>query len=204
MRGAEAVEEVQERHSALETGHEGEGGHVLRLLNGGAGENGEAGRPGCVDVGVVSEDRERVPGNGTGSDVEDARLQLAGDLEHVRQHQEQALARRERRRQRATLQGAMDDAGGTSLRLHLDDLRHLPPQVPATGRRPGVGQLPHRARRRDRIDGDHLGQPVRDARRRLVAVEDQPLQLARFHTQKLGPGVLLVVGKDADRRRENY
>ncbi len=74
MRGAEPVEEVQERHSALEAGHEGEGGHVLGLLNGTAGENGETGRPGGVDVGVVAEDRERVRGDGTGRDVEDARL----------------------------------------------------------------------------------------------------------------------------------
>jgi hypothetical protein len=45
---------------------------------------------------------------------------------------------------------------------------------------------------------------VRDACRRLVAIDDQSLQLPRFHTRKLGPGVLLVVGKDADRVRKNY
>jgi hypothetical protein len=187
-----------------ETGHEGEGGHVVGLLNGSAGENGETGRPGGIDVGVVTEDRERVPGDGARRDMEHARLQLAGDLEHVRQHEEQALARGECRRKGATLQGAMDNAGGTSLRLHLDDLGHLPPQVPAAGGRPGVGQLPHRARGRDRIDGDHLSEPVRDARRRLVAVHDQSVQLARFHTQKLGPGVFVAVGRDADRVGENY
>jgi len=130
---------------------------------------------------VITEDRERVPGHRTGSHVEDARLEFAGDLEHVRQHQEQPLARREGRRQRTTLQSAVDNTGGTCLRLHLDDLGHLPPQVPAADRRPGVGQLPHRAGRRDRVDGDDLSELVRHTRRRLVAVDDELLRPARFH-----------------------
>ena len=44
-----------------------------------------------IDVGVVAEDRERVPGDRARGHVEDARLQLAGDLEHLREHQQQAL-----------------------------------------------------------------------------------------------------------------
>src|SRR5512133_4171116 len=127
-----------------------------------------------------------MPRDGTGGDVEDARLQLAGDLEHVRQHQQQALARRERRCQRTCLQRSVDNAGGTRLRLHLDNLRYLAPQVALARGRPGVGQLSHWARRGYRVDGDDLGELVRDARRRLVSIDDKALRAGlRWHVEKL-------------------
>jgi hypothetical protein len=176
VRGAKAVEEVQERHPALETGHEGKRGHVLGFLDRRAGEDRETCRPSRIYVGVVAEDGERVPGDGSGRDVEDARLQLAGDLEHLGQHQQQALARSERRRQCTPLQSAVNGPRGPGLRLHLDDLRHLPPQVPAARGRPGVGQLSHRTGRRDRVDRDHLGKLVGDARGGLVAIDDERLR----------------------------
>ena len=105
-------------------------------------------------------------------DVEDRRRQLAGDLEHVREHQQQALRRGERRRQRAGLERAVDRAGGASLALHLDHLGHRAPDVRAPAAAPGVGELAHRRGRGDRVDRDHLARAVGDARRRLVAVND--------------------------------
>ena len=62
--------------------------------------------------------------------------QLAGDLEHVGQHQQQALGRREGRRQRAGLQRAMHRAGGAALALHLLHDR---------GRRPRCCECPSEA-----------------------------------------------------------
>jgi hypothetical protein len=52
--------------------------------------------------------------------------QLAGDLVHVGDHQQQTLAGGEGRRQRAGLQRAVHRAGGAAFRLHLDDGGHLP------------------------------------------------------------------------------
>ena len=115
-------------------------------------------------------------GDGPGGDVDHARVQLAGDLEHLRQHQQEPLARREGRRERAALEGAVHGSRSAGLRLHLDDLRHMSPEVRLARRRPGVGQLPHRARGRDRIDRDQVGQTVRDAGGGLVAVDDDALR----------------------------
>ena len=81
------------------------------------------------DVGVVAEDRQGVRGDRAGGDVHGARGQLAGDLEHVRHHQQQALRRRERRGEGASLHGAVEGPGCTGLRLHLDDLGDGAPQV---------------------------------------------------------------------------
>ena len=71
-----------------------------------------------------------------------------------------------------------------------------PHRFGSPGRRPRVGELAHRAGRSDRVDGDHLGQLVRDARRRLVAVDHEALRLSlRLHVWKLGGSALGVVGE---------
>jgi hypothetical protein len=49
-------------------------------------------------------------------------------------------------------------------------LEHGEVGVGLVGRGPGVGVLPHRGRRRDRVDGDELGHPVRDVRDGFVGV----------------------------------
>ena len=108
VRRAEAVEEVQERHPRPQRRGVGDGGEVVRLLHAAGGEHRPAGRAGVHHVGVVAEDRQGVGGDGAGGDVHHARRQLAGDLEHVRHHQQQALRRRERRGQRARLQRAVE------------------------------------------------------------------------------------------------
>ena len=55
--------------------------------------------------------------------------QLAGDLVHVGDHQQQALRRREGRRQRAGLQRAVNGAGRAAFALHLDHRRDGAPDV---------------------------------------------------------------------------
>jgi hypothetical protein len=116
----------------------------VRLLHRAGGEQGEAGLPRRHDVGVVAEDGERVRGQGTGSHVQGEGGQLAGDLEHVGDHQQQALRGGEGGGQRAGLQRAVHRAGGAALGLHLHDLRHLTPEVGLALDRPGVRQLSHR------------------------------------------------------------
>ena len=153
---AEAVEEVQERHPRPQRRGVGDEREVVRLLHRAGGEHRPAGRAGVHHVAVVAEDRQGVGGDRAGGDVDDRRRQLAGDLEHVRDHQQQALRRRERRRQRALLQRAVERAGGAGLRLHLDDVGDGAPQVRPAGGRPVVAVLGHRRRGRDRVDRDHL------------------------------------------------
>ena len=71
MRGAEAVEEVQEGDARFEGGGLRDQGHVHDFLHGVGREHGEAGGAGGHDVAVVAEDGERVGGEGAGGDVED-------------------------------------------------------------------------------------------------------------------------------------
>jgi hypothetical protein len=111
VRGAEAVEEVQEGHAARERRRVGDGGEVLRLLHGGRREHREARPAAGHHVRVVAEDRERVRRERARRDVHAERRQLARDLVHVRDHEQQALRRREGRRERSGLQRAVHRAG---------------------------------------------------------------------------------------------
>ena len=127
--GAEAVEEVEEGHARFEGGGLGDERHVHDFLDGVGGEHGEAGGARGHDVAVVAEDGERVRGERAGGDVEDRGGEFAGDLVHVRDHQQQALRCREGGGERPRLQGAVQRAGGAAFALHLDDRGHGAPDV---------------------------------------------------------------------------
>ena len=144
---------------------------ILRLLHRRRAEEREAGRPRRHHVGVVAEDRERMRRDRPGGDVDHRGRQLAGDLEHVREHQEQPLRGRERRCERPCLERAVHRPGGASLALHLDHLGDGAPDVGDPRRRPGIGELAHRRGGGDGVDRDHLAGAVRDRRGRLVAVD---------------------------------
>ena len=129
VRGSEAVEEMHERHPRLERRGLRDEREVVRLLDRGGGKQGEPGLADRHHVGVVAEDREPLRRERAGSDVQHRRRQLTGDLVHVRDHQQQALGGRERRRERAALQRAVQRAGGSALALHLDDRGNVAPHV---------------------------------------------------------------------------
>lgn len=168
--GAEAVEEVQERHLALDGGQVGDGREVHDLLDVGLGEHGEAGLAAGHDVGVVAKDVERLRGDGTCGDMEDARQLLCRNLVHVGDHEQKALRRRIGRGQGTCAQRAVDGAGGTRLGLHLDDLDGRAEDVLHALGCPLVDVVGHRAGRCDRVDARHLGVGIRDVRRGLVTV----------------------------------
>jgi hypothetical protein len=63
---------------------------------------------------MIAEDRQGVRGQRAGGNVEDRGGQLPGDLEHVGDHQQQALRGREGGRQRPGLQRPVDRAGGAA------------------------------------------------------------------------------------------
>ena len=95
VRGAEAVEEVQEGDARFQGGGLGDQRHVHDFLHRVRGEHAEAGGARGHHVAVVAEDGERLGGQGAGGDVEHRAGEFAGDLVHVGDHQQQALRCRE-------------------------------------------------------------------------------------------------------------
>ena len=156
VRGAEAVEEVNERDARFERGGLRDQRAVHRFLNRVRGEHRKAGLADGHDVLLVAEDRQRVCGDGAGGDVDHGRSELARDLIHVRNHEQQTLRRREGGGERAGLQRAVQRARRAALALHLDDARDGAPDVRFAFTGPLVGPLAHGRGRRDRVDRDDL------------------------------------------------
>ena len=177
VRGAEAVKEVDERHATLDRREVCDGAEVHNFLLVGLGEHRETGLTAGINVGVIPEDVQRVRSDATGRDMNDAGEQLAGDLIHIRDHQEQTLRRRVGGRQRTGSERAVYGTGGACLGLHLDDFHAFPENVSRRltenvliGRRPGVGHLCHRAGRGDRVNRGDFRERVRYVRGCRVTV----------------------------------
>ena len=174
VRGAKSVEEMHDRHARTQRGGVGHQRQILGFLHRGGGQH----RPTCAarrhHVAVVAEDRQRVGRHGPRGNVKHRRSQLAGNLEHVRQHQQQSLRRRERGAQRPRLQGPMHGGGRARLALHLDHVGDAAENVRPSLAAPVVGQLAHGRRGRDGIDRDDLAAEMGNRGRRLVAVDRRP------------------------------
>ena len=106
-------------------------------------QHGKAGLTAGHDVGMIAEDVQSVGGHGTGGHVEHAGQQLAGDLVHVGDHQQQALRGGVGGGQRAGGQRAVDGTGSAGLRLHLDNLDGGAEDVLLTAGRPLVHIVCH-------------------------------------------------------------
>ncbi len=154
VRGAETVEEVQERNSAGDRGKVSNGGEVHNFLRVGGSEHGKAGLTACHDIGMVTEDGKSVGSKGSRRAVDNARKQLARDLIHVRDHQKKTLRSGEGGGQRTGGKGAVNCAGGAALGLHFDDVDSLTKDVFLAARRPLVGQFGHD---RGRSDWENTG-----------------------------------------------
>ena len=150
VRGAEAVEEMQERNARLQRRGLRDQRRIVGLLHRSGRQHGKARGTRRHHIRVVAEDRQRLRRQRARRNVKHRRRQLARDLEHVGQHQQQTLRRRERRRQRARLQRAMHCAGGAAFALHLLHDRDVAPDIRHALGRPFVGQFRHRRGRRDR------------------------------------------------------
>ena len=170
MRSAEAVEEVQERHSALDGREVRDGGEVHDFLDVGLCEHRKTGLTTRHNVAVVAEDVQGVAGEGPGRNVEHAGQQLARDLVHVRDHQQQALGRRVGRRQCARVQRAVHGAGRAGLRLHLLHLHGAAEDVLTACGCPLVHVVRHRAGRGDGVDRRDFGKRIRYMGGRVIAV----------------------------------
>ena len=96
--------------------------------------------------------------------------QLAGDLVHIGDHQQQALRSGVGGGQGAGCQRAVHSTGGTSLRLHLHNLNSVAKDVLAAGSGPLVHVVSHGAGRGDGIDASYFSERVADVGGSSIAV----------------------------------
>ena len=171
VRGPKTVEEMDERHAGDERRGVRHQREIVSLLHRRRGQQCEPGLAHRHHVGVVAEDRQPLRGHRASSDMDHRRSQLAGDLVHVGDHQQQALRGGEGRRQGTALQCAMQRSGRPGFALHLHHRRHRAPHIGLAAAGPLVCLLGHRRGRRDWIDAADLAAPVGDRYRRAVAVD---------------------------------
>ena len=171
VRGPEPVEEVHERHPGGQRRRVRHQGKIVGLLHRCRRQQRKSGLPSGHHVGVVAEDGQPLSREGTSRHVHHRAGQLAGDLVHVRDHQQQALGGGEGGGEGSALQGAVQRARGAALTLHLHHGGDRAPEVRTPAARPLIGQFGHRRGRGDRVDTAQFAETVRDRRRRLVAVD---------------------------------
>ena len=160
VRSTETVEIVDERHAGLQGCQVGNSRKVHYLLYRTRAEHGETSLAASHYILMVTEDTQRVRGQGAGRNVEHARQQLACNLVHIGDHQQQTLRCSKRSGECTSLQRTMYCTGCTSLRLHFLDRNGLAKQVLTTLGSPLVHMLCHRRRRSDGVDGCYFGKHV--------------------------------------------
>ena len=170
VRGPEAIEEMLEGDRALDGRQVGNGAQVHALLHAGGSQLCPTGLAAGHDVGVVTEDGQRVGGHGTGRDVHNAGQLRTGDTVHGRDHQQQALRSSVGAGQGAGLQRAVHCAGRAGLRLHLDQLYGLAKQVLLAIGSPCIHMVSHGAGRSDGVNGSYLGKRIRYVCGSLITV----------------------------------
>ena len=170
VRGAEAVEEVEERDLALDCGEVRNRAEVHDLLRAVGAQHRVAGLAACINIRVVAENVQGMGRNAARGNVDNARQQLAGHLVHVRDHQEQALRRRVGGRQRTGSKRAVHGARRTGFRLHFRDADFTAEKILSAGSRVLIGLVSHDRRRRDRIDGGNVCERIGNMRGSGVAI----------------------------------
>ena len=143
---------------------------VHYLLHTTLGQHSKAGLTASHHILMVTEDTQHVAGQRTSRYMEYGRQQLAGDLVHVRNHQQQTLRCRERSGQRTCLKRTVYSTGCTTLALHLLNKYGLTEHVLTALCCPLIYVLRHGRRRSDGINGGHLAEHIRDVRSCSVAV----------------------------------
>ena len=104
MRGAETVKEVDERNASLDRDQMSHGSEIHDLLHARLCKH----RNACLacrhDILMIAKDVQRGCCNRTRTDMENARQELARDLIHIRNHQQEPLRCCICRRQRTCLE----------------------------------------------------------------------------------------------------
>ena len=166
----ETVEEMEERHAALNGSKVRHSAQVHSLLRAVGAEHRIASLTACIHVGMIAEDAQRMCRQRTCGTMNDTRKEFTRHLIHVRDHQEQALGSGVCGGQCASCKGAMHCAGCARLGLHLGNLYFSSEKILSVCSSILVRLIRHRGRRGDRIDRSNIRKRIRYMRGGGVAV----------------------------------
>jgi hypothetical protein len=124
---------------------------------------------------VVAENAQALGCDGPGCDVKHRGGKFPGDLEHIRDHQQQALAGGERGGQRASGQRTVNRAGGAGFALHFLYVGNGTEYIFLSLSGELVGEFAHGGRRGNRINRDYFVCCVGNVRYRGVTVNNHHL-----------------------------
>ena len=186
--GTETIEEVDEGDTAFDGGQVGNSAQVHNFLHVGFSQHGETGLAAGVNVGMVTEDVQSLGSHSTGRDMEHGGEQLASDLVHVGDHQQQTLGCGVGGGQSTGGQRAMNGTCSTGFRLHLNDLNGIAEDVQTTGSGPLVHIVSHGAGGGDGVDASYFGKCVANVGGSSIAVHS-----LEFSCQnKIPPKVFII------------
>ena len=161
MRGSEAVEEVDERNSALDSRKVSDGTEIHNLLRVSLGKHGKTGLTACVNIRVIAEDVERVRSYAACGNVEYAGKQLACNLIHIGNHKKKSLRCGVGRGKSTGRKRTVYRTRSSCLGLHFGNLYGCTEDVLLTLCCPLVNIVCHRAGRCDGVNTRNLGKRVR-------------------------------------------
>ena len=172
---------MEERNACLERHDMRDTCQVHHLLHGRGGEHCKAGLTRGHHVLMVAEDRKRLGRQRTRRYVEYAGQQLAGDLVHIGNHQQQTLRCRKSRSQRTALQRSVHGAGGTGLRLHLDYPDCFSENIFTTLSGPLIDKFRHRRGRSDGVNRRNLREHISYVGCRVITVACDKFLFCHFY-----------------------
>ena len=143
VRGAEAVEEVDEGNTSLESSKVSNGAEVHHFLHAAFCQHGKASLTASHHIAVVTKDTQRVSCKCTGRNMEDAGQQLACNLVHIGNHEQEALAGSEGACEGTSLQRTMNGTSCTAFALHFLNHYCVAEEVLTTLSGPLVNMLRH-------------------------------------------------------------
>jgi len=162
--GPEPVKKMEERNAGLQRRSLCDQREVESFLNGIGRKQRVTGLANGHHVRMIPKDRKSLGGQRTCGNMDHHRCKFAGDLVHIRDHQEKPLRRRKGRRQGPALKRSVNRSRRAAFALHLHDRRDRPPDILLPLGGPLIGPLAHRRGRRDRVDRDALVHAERDIR----------------------------------------
>ena len=175
MRGAEAVEEMNERQARLDCGKMGHECKIHNFLYGSGSEHCKTRLTCAHNVTVIAENGKRMSCECACRNMENAGKHFAGDFVHVGDHQKKTLRSGECGCQCACRKGTVNCACCAALGLHFRNADLLTEKILPALCAPFIGNFCHGRGRSDGVNSRNIGKCVCDMRRSGIAIDSDGL-----------------------------